>query len=168
MEREIKLTLGLQVCCFLFVIVNLLVNLNMFDRCTGLQSKKPQQEQPVAPTLEHWTPVTLEAEVTAYTPFDDPNPWKDGLTATGRDAEFPGCATCWQIIPRGAVVLIPGAGAFVVDDTGGACRKAWREKQQVLIDIRLQNREKALKWGRQKRRVMVLVPEMPEWMKLGF
>lgn len=102
--------------------------------------------------------MEIDAEVTAYTPWDEPNPWLDGRTATGKDAEFPGCATCWEVIPKGSIVIVPKAGAFIVDDTGGACRKAWRERRRVLIDIRLQNRQKALEWGRKYLTIRVLIP----------
>ena len=101
--------------------------------------------------------IEYNAEVTAYTPWDEPNPWLDGKTATGKDAQFPGCATAWDVIPPGSIVIVPDAGAFIVDDTGGACRRKWREEKKILIDIRLQSRKKALEWGRKHLKVKVIL-----------
>lgn len=126
-------------------ILGLMFGDRLFDACVRAKDRRD-------------APTELEAEITAYTPDDEPNPWKDGFTATGKDAAFPGCATCWDAIAKGSVVLVPGAGAFIVDDTGGACRRGWFEEKKVVIDIRLQSRDFALEWGRRKLIVTVWRP----------
>lgn len=75
-------------------------------------------------------PKQIRVLLTAYVPADG------SKTATGRNANLPGIAADFTLLPRGTKVSIPGKGTFVVDDTGGDMRKA-RRKGFYHIDLRI-------------------------------
>lgn len=64
-------------------------------------------------------------------------PGKGKKTATGRDANLPGIAADFKLLPPGTKIFIPGRGTFVVDDTGGQMRIDAREKGIYHLDLRI-------------------------------
>lgn len=99
--------------------------------------------------------VTIEAEITAYSP-DSASCWpfNDGYTATMRDASLPGVAVDPSQIPFGSIVIIDGH-PYQADDTGKAMRDAGK-KGKTHIDLRLPTHEEAVAYGRQKKLVEVI------------
>lgn len=64
-------------------------------------------------------------------------PGRGKKTATGRNANLPGIAADFKLLPPGTKVLIPGRGTFVVDDTGGQMRIDARKKGIYHLDLRI-------------------------------
>lgn len=89
--------------------------------------------------------------VYAYGPLKG-KPKKVGITASGAMATFGTLAADTKHYPFGTVMYIPGYGYGVVEDRGGAIKGPRR------LDLWFQNRALALRWGRQKVRVQVWVP----------
>lgn len=78
-----------------------------------------------------------------------------GITSTGTNAWKPGVAVNPDVIPYGTVLRIPGYNngmPVVADDTGGAMR---REKDKILIDVRMKYHWEAKLWGRKKLTILV-------------
>lgn len=99
----------------------------------------------------------VAATVTAYCPCAKCcGKYADGVTSTGRDAyKTRGVAVDPKIIPYGSQITIPGAGTFVADDTGGAMRQATK-RGEVHIDLRFDDHQKALVWGRQHLDIIIM------------
>ncbi|MDW7670577.1 MAG: 3D domain-containing protein [Bacillota bacterium] len=94
---------------------------------------------------------TIPAVVTAYAPLDphaaegmcyegDPR-----ITATGTVARPGVVAADFGRLPAGTRLDIPGYGIGVVEDIGSALRQA----EGIRLDVLMEYREEALKWGRQ-------------------
>ena len=96
-------------------------------------------------------------KVTAYCPCEKCcGEYADGKTSTNRNAwKTFGIAADPKIIPYGTVLLIPGVGERIVDDTGGAMRQSAR-KGIYHIDVRFHDHQEAKKFGVQWLKVRVL------------
>jgi len=77
--------------------------------------------------------------------------WRDGRTATNKLARRGRVAADWQLFPPGTRLYIPGYGEAVVEDRGGAVRG-------YHLDLFVDTREEALKWGVKQLEVYVLEP----------
>lgn len=71
-----------------------------------------------------------------------------GITSQGTSAWKPGVAADPRAISYGTKLFIPGYGTYVVDDTGGAMRRSWRNDGRVHVDIRMTYHWQAKEWGR--------------------
>ena len=81
---------------------------------------------------------------------------KYNRTSTGKCASrLDGVAAHPRLLPYGTKVHIAGVGTKIVDDTGGFARQA-RKKGIVALDIRMKDRESALRFGRRWLPVTVL------------
>lgn len=98
-------------------------------------------------------------KITAYDPYDKycVGRWAGRLkTASGKNAEiFNGVAADPELLPYGTKLFIPGLGERVVDDTGGAMRKAGK-RGLYHIDVRVSSHKEAKKFGVQWKLVEVL------------
>ena len=114
---------------------------------------------------------TVTMEVTAYSSDQESTNWRRGriffwrayiasgpnkgkrkivgLTASGEWARYGTVAADTRYYPFGTVMIIPGYGKGVVQDTGGAIKGPRR------LDVYFKTRRRALKWGRQMLRVQV-------------
>ena len=72
-----------------------------------------------------------------------------GITSTGTTAWRPGAAADPRRVEYGTRVYVPGYGLTVVDDTGGAMRRAHRRRDQFHLDMRMTYHYEARTWGRQ-------------------
>lgn len=72
-----------------------------------------------------------------------------GLTSSGTWARYGTIAADTRYYPYGTVMIVPGYGRGVVEDTGGAIKGPRR------IDVYFKTRRQALKWGRQTLKVRV-------------
>ena len=72
-----------------------------------------------------------------------------GLTSSGEWARYGTIAADTRYYPYGTVMIIPGYGKGVVQDTGGAIKGPRR------LDVYFKTRRRALKWGRQTLQVRV-------------
>jgi len=82
--------------------------------------------------------------------------WADGLTKLETDAYQPGVAVPKNgPIPLGAIVEVPGYGAYVADDVGGNLTKWWKKEKRLVIEVRFKTHEEALQWGNQKHKIRV-------------
>jgi 3D (Asp-Asp-Asp) domain-containing protein len=74
----------------------------------------------------------------------------NGHTAINRDvAIYPfGIAVAPTLIPYREVIEVPGYGAAMVDDTGGAMRQDAELRHLVHLDLRFTNHAEARRWGR--------------------
>jgi 3D (Asp-Asp-Asp) domain-containing protein len=106
---------------------------------------------------------SVVAKVTGYTPGEEScGPYADGFTSIGADAwATGGVAADPTCLPYGTMVFIPGAGYRLVDDTGSAMRKAWREENNTHIDLRFQSLKAAKQWGVQQQVIHIFTPEQP-------
>jgi len=113
----------------------------------------------------------LEMEVTAYSSDKISTNWKRGkiffwrayvasgpnkgkrkkvgITSSGVKAKMGTIAADIRHSPYGTVMIIPGYGKGVVQDTGSAIKGPNR------IDVYFKTRKKALKWGRQTLEIKV-------------
>jgi len=98
----------------------------------------------------------VESKVTAYCPCEKCcSVYSDGVTSTGRSAKLRGAAVDPKAIPYGSYLEVPGVpGKVLVDDTGGAMRRAWK-KGRYHIDLRFQKHSEALVWGVREVKVIV-------------
>ena len=101
--------------------------------------------------------------MTGYTPGEEScGKYADGFTSIGENAwATGGIAADPRLLPYGTMVLIPGVGYRIVDDTGSAMRKAWREKGETHIDLRFQTVPEAKTWGVQEHVIHIFEPEKP-------
>jgi 3D (Asp-Asp-Asp) domain-containing protein len=102
------------------------------------------------PDFGHRSPQlsTLCVRVAAYCPCPlCCGPMACGKTASGRSAYRPGIAADWACFPAGTGVWVPGYGVGIVDDTGGALRRAWRERRELGMEVRFQDHDQARAWG---------------------
>ncbi|MGB9660696.1 MAG: 3D domain-containing protein [Moorellaceae bacterium] len=90
----------------------------------------------------------LVLEITAYTAHDRGMDGK-GMTYTGLPVDRGVLAVDPQVIPLGSIVWIPGVGYTVALDTGSAIKGN-------RADLFMQDRQKALEWGRRMVKVRVL------------
>lgn len=82
-----------------------------------------------------------------------------GVTSTGKSAWTPGLAAEPDYLNYGTKVLVPGYGLAVVDDTGGAMRRHWRQNGLLHIDVRMTYHNEARRWGKQYLRVKIYAEE---------
>lgn len=75
--------------------------------------------------------------------------WRDGMTATNKRAQRGYVAADWTLFPPGTRFYIPGYGEAVVEDRGSAVKG-------YHLDLFVDSREEALKWGVKKLDVYVL------------
>jgi len=104
---------------------------------------------------------TLTVEVTAYCPCARCCDKMTGETSTQSNAWKPGVAAFPGALPYGTLVSVPGyerAEWAVIDDTGGAMKKAWKNKGKILLDIRMVYHWQARQWGRKTLTVGVIDP----------
>lgn len=97
---------------------------------------------------------TFIAECTAYTEgFEScgklPTHPAYGITASGKRVKEGMIAVDTRYIPFGTKVYIEGLGVFVAEDTGGAIKGN-------RIDIYMSDLNKAIEFGRQNRKVIIL------------
>ena len=89
-------------------------------------------------------------KVTAYCPCSECcGNDAEGITATGNNAykDDRGVASAFACLPPGTLVVVPGYGMAIVDDTGSAMRKAWRDRREFCIDLRMPTHHQARAWG---------------------
>jgi 3D (Asp-Asp-Asp) domain-containing protein len=94
----------------------------------------------------------ITVKTTAYSndPFSINVPeWRDGMTATGVLARRGLVAADWRVFPPGTRFFIPGYGAAVVEDRGGAVRGRH-------LDLFMDSQREALDWGVRKVDVYIL------------
>ena len=72
-----------------------------------------------------------------------------GITSSGTRAGRGTIAADTRYYPYGTVMIIPGYGKGVVEDTGGAIKGPQR------LDVFFNTRKRALKWGRQQLKVKI-------------
>ncbi len=100
----------------------------------------------------------IEAEVTAYCPCrictGKTGPWSERTTSLMDPATiYDGVAADYRrALPARGLLHIPGIGIREVDDTG----KAMRDAEHTLIDIRMDDHERASRFGRQKLLIALL------------
>ncbi len=101
------------------------------------------------PTFPYRLKQRVVAKVTGYEPSEvSCGRFADGKTSIMRNAyELTGVAADPLALPYGTVVYIPGVGYRVVDDTGSALKKSWRQKRQLHIDLRFLSVKQAREWG---------------------
>ena len=114
---------------------------------------------------------TVTMEVTAYSSDQESTYWRRGrilfwrayvasgpnkgkrkivgLTSSGKWARYGTIAADTRYYPYGTVMIVPGYGKGVVEDTGGAIKGPRR------IDLYFKTRRRALRWGRQTLQVQV-------------
>lgn len=140
---------------FILVICLIFVLSDKVSEAKNLESQKEilvQDGADIATVLKNQGIAVMEKVlVTAYCPCGKCcGKNADGLTSQGRDAfKTCGIAADPTVIPYGTIVEIPGAGEFIVDDTGGAMRQNWRKRRIIHLDLRFALHEDALAWGRQ-------------------
>lgn len=78
-------------------------------------------------------------------------PKKVGMTASGKKARRGTIAADTSLYPFGTVMYIPGYGYGTVEDRGGAIKGQH-------IDLFFKHHKKAIKWGRQTKRIYVWLP----------
>jgi len=78
-----------------------------------------------------------------------------GVTSTGTSAWQRGIAADPRTIPYHTRVYVDGYGYAVVDDTGGAMRKAYRRGNMPQIDLRMKYHWLARQWGRKVMQIRV-------------
>ncbi len=78
-----------------------------------------------------------------------------GITSIGKSAWTPGLATDPECLDYGTRVAVPGYGLSVIDDTGGAMRRHWREDGLLHIDVRMTYHYEARKWGKKFLKVKI-------------
>lgn len=79
----------------------------------------------------------------------------NGRTSTGSSAWKRGAAVDPGAIPYGSRIFVPGYGFALVDDTGGAMRRLWRNERMVHVDVRMTYHWQARQWGRKVLQVQV-------------
>ena len=72
-----------------------------------------------------------------------------GITSSGTRAGRGTIAADTRYYPYGTVMIIPGYGKGVVEDTGGAIKGPNR------LDVFFHSRKRALQWGRQRLQVKI-------------
>lgn len=72
-----------------------------------------------------------------------------GITSIGKNAWTPGLAADPIYLDYGTKVFVPGYGQSVIDDTGGAMRRHWRQNGVLHIDVRMTYHYEARQWGKQ-------------------
>lgn len=96
-----------------------------------------------------------EIQVKAYCPCNictDGN----GITATRSSAYQCGIAVPkpdknkYQPIPYGSQITVPGYGTTKADDTGSQINKKWFKSRELTIEVRFQDHDEALRWGKQR------------------
>lgn len=110
----------------------------------------PAESKPERKYREVW------ATVTAYCPCARCcGRSADGRTSLGLSAWRPGIAADPAAVPYGTEVYIEGYGLAVVDDTGGAMRRAWRRKGTIHLDVRMTYHYEARQWGQKVMKVKI-------------
>lgn len=95
------------------------------------------------------TPHVRTMTVTAYCACRHCcGPRARGITAAGTRARHGVIAADWRVLPKGAVLHVPGYGFGRVEDKGGAIRGN-------RLDLFFSSHAEALRWGRREIRVAV-------------
>jgi 3D (Asp-Asp-Asp) domain-containing protein len=115
--------------------------------------------------LQSATRIVKKVKVKATAYSNDPGSinverWQDGLTATGSRARRGYVAADWRVFPPGTRLYIPGYGEAVVKDRGGAV-------EGLHIDVFMDTREEALRWGVQTIDVVVIEEAVGATPSLG-
>lgn len=104
--------------------------------------------------------VEIEADVTAYWYKDPIDASGTGLAFDGRPAvPYKTVAVDMNIIPNGSQVYVPEVGWCIAHDTGSAIKGN-------RIDVAMDSKEKALRWGRRKLLVKVIRPDASHKYKM--
>lgn len=125
---------------------------------TALEAKNARIQELETQLNMQSEPMMITAEVSSYAPLDpdavegmcysgDPH-----ITATGTQVRPGVVAADFNKLPPGTVVKIPGYGIGVVEDTGSALRK----HDGYALDVFMEKRSDALRWGRQILEVEIL------------
>ena len=77
---------------------------------------------------------------------------KVGITATGKRAKHGTIAADTSRYPFGTVMYVPGYGYGIVQDVGGGVKGEH-------IDLYFRSHNKALKWGKNKKKVKIWIPK---------
>lgn len=96
------------------------------------------------------TPVReIHAKLTAYCACSlCCGEYADGKTSIGDSAyRMDGIAVAPLVIPYRSLVYIPSIGWKEADDTGSEMRRAWSERGEVHLDIRMRSHDEALEFG---------------------
>ncbi|MEK7554459.1 MAG: 3D domain-containing protein [Patescibacteria group bacterium] len=116
-----------------------------------------QEEQGVTEPNRQIIPMTI----TAYCPCTDCcGSWAelgpDREVKLGRKASDPGgAATDPSVLSYGTILLVPGAGTRIVDDTGGAMRQSTSDGE-YHIDLRFPTHKEARAWGVKRLQVSII------------
>ena len=94
--------------------------------------------------------VTMES--TAYTP-DAGRRHPTFITFTGTKAEYGAIAVDPRVIPLGTLMYVEGYGFGIAEDTGSAIKGN-------IIDVCIEGRKKALRWGRKDVKVHLFLDEV--------
>ncbi len=79
----------------------------------------------------------------------------NGTTSTGSSAWSRGVAAAPGAIAYGIRVFVPGYGYALVDDTGGAMRRVWRQGGMLHLDVRMSYHWQARQWGKRLLKIRV-------------
>lgn len=94
--------------------------------------------------------VTMES--TAYTP-DAGRKYPTFITYTGTKAEYGAIAVDPRVIPLGTLMYVEGYGFGIAEDTGSAIKGN-------IIDVCIEGRKEALRWGRRDVKVHLFLAEV--------
>ncbi len=104
--------------------------------------------------------VEIEADVTAYWYKDPIDASGTGLAFDGRPAvPYKTVAVDMNVIPNGSQVYVPKVGWCIAHDTGS-------EIKGNRIDVAMDSKENALRWGRRKLLVKVIRPDASHKYKM--
>lgn len=107
-----------------------------------------QHKENLSCTSRHEGPKVLIMEATAYS-ASPAEGTADGITASGTKARRGTAAVDPKVIPLGTRLWVEGYGYAVAEDTGGAIKG-------MRIDLFVESREEALRFGRKAVRVRIL------------
>lgn len=118
---------------------------------TKAPKAKPAPAKEAAPKYrEAWAVVTAYCPCTRCCGRD-----AAGTTSIGKSAWRPGIAADPRAIPYGTRVFVPGYGSFMVDDTGSAMRRSWRNDGKIHLDIRMTYHWQAKEWGNRLMKIRI-------------
>lgn len=104
--------------------------------------------------------VEIEADVTAYWYKDPIDASGTGIAFDGRPAvPYKTVAVDMNVIPSGSQVYVPEIGWCIAHDTGSAIKGN-------RIDVAMDSKENALRWGRRKLLVKVIRPDASHKYKM--
>lgn len=149
---RLNIALIFCVCVFLFFVFPAIGRGDGSFRLGGGREVFVQSGAEVAAVIQNDDIAVIEGVlITAYCPCKKCcGKNADGITSRGRDAfRTRGVAVDPTVVPYGTTIVIPGAGEFTADDTGGAMRRDWRKRRIIHFDLRFSSHSQALQWGKQ-------------------